>query len=328
MTNKVRTDILLSLALSAAMLIGLGSCRKDPTNTSSSGIATIVCDDGFENIMNQEIDVFEYNCKGNANIIPYYVPEKACVDSLLDLKTKTIVITRELTEKEKAYLESQKKHPRSNRIAVDAIALIVNPQNSVEILSISEIADILTGRVTRWDEIEPSKLGEIQVVFDNEGSSTVKYMRDSVMNGQQFGPNVYAQHSSAEVFRQVQMRKNAIGVIGVSWISTDMRTRDLSREERIQSLSQQDTTVTEFDTNVKLLKVRRDDSLRAFKPYQAYIYDGSYPLYRSIYMITTGVNGSLSHGFYSFVTGTLGQKIIQRTGVLPARVQPRMVNLY
>ena len=310
------------------MLIGLGSCRKDPTNTSSSGIATIVCDDGFENIMNQEIDVFEYNCKGNANIIPYYVPEKACVDSLLDLKTKTIVITRELTEKEKAYLESQKKHPRSNRIAVDAIALIVNPQNSVEILSISEIADILTGRVTRWDEIEPSKLGEIQVVFDNEGSSTVKYMRDSVMNGQQFGPNVYAQHSSAEVFRQVQMRKTAIGVIGVSWISTDMRTRDLSREERIQSLSQQDTTVTEFDTNVKVLKVRRDDSLRAFKPYQAYIYDGSYPLYRSIYMITTGVNGSLSHGFYSFVTGTLGQKIIQRTGVLPARVQPRMVNLY
>ena len=310
------------------MLIGLGSCRKDPTNTSSSGIATIVCDDGFENIMNQEIDVFEYNCKGNANIIPYYVPEKACVDSLLDLKTKTIVITRELTEKEKAYLESQKKHPRSNRIAVDAIALIVNPQNSVEILSISEIADILTGRVTRWDEIEPSKLGEIQVVFDNEGSSTVKYMRDSVMNVQQLGPNVYAQHSSAEVFRQVQMRKNAIGVIGVSWISTDMRTRDLSREERIQSLSQQDTTVTEFDTNVKVLKVRRDDSLRAFKPYQAYIYDGSYPLYRSIYMITTGVNGSLSHGFYSFVTGTLGQKIIQRTGVLPARVQPRMVNLY
>ena len=310
------------------MLIGLGSCRKDPTNTSSSGIATIVCDDGFENIMNQEIDVFEYNCKGNANIIPYYVPEKACVDSLLDLKTKTIVITRELTEKEKAYLESQKKHPRSNRIAVDAIALIVNPQNSVEILSISEIADILTGRVTRWDEIEPSKLGEIQVVFDNEGSSTVKYMRDSVMNGQQFGPNVYAQHSSAEVFRQVQMRKNAIGVIGVSWISTDMRTRDLSREERIQSLSQQDTTVTEFDTNVKVLKVRRDDSLRAFKPYQAYIYDGSYPLYRSIYMITTGVNGSLSHGFYSSDTGTLGQKIIQRTGVLPARVQPRMVNLY
>ncbi len=328
MISNVKTNILLSIALSALLSMGLGSCRKDPTNTSSSGLATIVCDDSFENIMNQEIDVFEYNCKGNANIIPYYVSEKACVDSLLDLKTKTIVITRELNEKEKAYLEGQNRHPRSNRIAVDAIALIVNPQNTVEMLSVSEIADILTGKVTRWDELEPSKFGEIQVVFDNEGSSTVKYMRDSVMDGKPFGPNVYAQNSSQEVFRQVQMRKNAIGVIGVSWISADMRTRDLPREERIKSLSEQDTTVTEFDANVKVLKVRRDDSLKAYKPYQAYIYDGNYPLYRSIYMITTGVNGSLSHGFYSFVTGTIGQKIIQRTGVLPARVQPRMVNLY
>ncbi|MCM1504018.1 MAG: substrate-binding domain-containing protein [Muribaculum sp.] len=328
MKENVKTNIITALALSALLSMGLGSCRKAPTNTSSSGLATIVCDDSFENIMNQEIDVFEYNCKGNANIIPYYVSEKACVDSLLDLKTKTIVITRELNEKEKAYLEGQKKHPRSNRIAVDAIALIVNPHNTVEMLSVSEISDILTGKVTRWDELEPSKLGEIQVVFDNEGSSTVQYMRDSVMNGQQFGSNVFAQNSSQEVFRQVQMRKNAIGVIGVSWISADMRTRDMPREERIKSLSEQDTTVTEFDANVKVLKVRRDDSLKAYKPYQAYIYDGNYPLYRSIYMITTGVNGSLSHGFYSFVTGTVGQKIIQRTGVLPARVQPRMVNLY
>lgn len=328
MRNSVKTSILLSVVLSAMLSMGLGSCRKAPTNTSTSGLATIVCDDGFENIMSQEIDVFEYNCKGNANIIPYYVSEKACIDSLLDMKTKTIVITRELTEKETAYLESQKKHPRSNRIAVDAIALIVNPQNTIEMLSVSEIADILTGKVTRWDQVEPSKLGEIQVVFDNEGSSTVKYMRDSVMGGAPFGQNVYAQNSSQEVFRQVQMRKNAIGVIGVSWISADMRTRDLPREERIKTLTDQDTTVAEFDANVKVLKVRPDNSLKAVKPYQAYIYDGSYPLYRSIYMITTGVNGSLSHGFYSFVTGTVGQKIIQRTGILPARVQPRMVNLY
>lgn len=327
MVNNVKTNILLSIALSVILSIGLGSCRKDPTNTSSSGLATIVCDEGFENIMTQEIDVFEYNCKGNANIIPYYVSEKACIDSLLDLKTKTIVITRELTEKEKAYLESQKRHPRSNRIAVDAIALIVNPQNNIEVLSVSEIADILTGRTTRWNQIEPSKLGEIQVVFDNEGSSTVKYMRDSIMDGAPFGPNIYAQNSSQEVFLQVQKRKNAIGIIGVSWISADMRTRDLPRDERIKTLMKEDTTSTVFDSNVKVLKVRPDDSLKAVKPYQAYIYDGSYPLYRSIYMITTGVNGSLSHGFYSFVTGTIGQKIIQRTGILPARVQPRMVNI-
>jgi phosphate transport system substrate-binding protein len=277
--------------------------------------------------MNQEIDVFEYTSRGKANIIPYYVSEKACVDSLLDLNTKTIVIPRDLTKKEKEYLDAKNRHARSNMIAVDAIALIVNNENPVEILSLSEIHDILTGKIKKWSELEPTKLGDIQVVFDDEGSSTVQYMRDSIMKGEKFAENVYAQHSNKEVFDQVQMRRGAIGIIGVSWISSDMRTRDLSRDERMKSLEQQDTTVADFDPSVKVLKVRRDDEVRAYKPYQAYIYDGSYPLFRSIYMITTGVNGSLSHGFYSFVTGTIGQKIIQRTGILPARVQPRMVNL-
>ena len=73
------------------------------------------------------------------------------------------------------------------------------------------------------------------------------------------------------------MRKGAIGIIGVSWISADMRTRDMSRDERIKSLQEQDTTVADFDPAVKVLKVRRDDQLRAYKPYQAYIYDGTYP---------------------------------------------------
>ena len=309
------------------LLLTVGGCRKAPTNTSTSGLATICCDASFENIMNQEIDVFEYTTNGKASIIPYYESEKACFDSLLDFKTKTIVVARDLNDKEKAYFKAKDKLVRSNRIAVDAIALIVNNANTIEQLSVSEIADILTGRTTRWDQIEPSKLGEIQVVFDNEGSSTVQYMRDSVMHGEKFASNVYAQNTSEDVFKQVQSRKNAIGIIGVSWISADMRTRDLPREERIKSLSEQDTTVADFSPAVKVLKVRRDDSIRAVKPYQAYIYDGTYPLYRSMYIISTGVNGSLSHGFYSFVTGTIGQKIIQRTGILPARIQPRMVNL-
>lgn len=307
----------------------LSSCRKAPTNTSTSGLATIVCDATFENIMNQEIDVFEYTTKGNASIIPYYVSEKDAVDSLLDMNTKTIVIPRELTQKEKDYLVAQKKNPRCNRIAVDAIALIVNPANPIDKLTVSEIAEILEGKVTSWGQFGPDmrKMGDIKIVFDHEGSSTVQYMRDSVMHGAAFGPNVFAQNSPAEVFAAVQNHKSAIGIIGVSWISADMRTRDLPREERIQSLQRNDTTVTDFDASVKVLKVGRDDDYHAYQPYQLYIYDGRYPLYRSIYMITTGVNGSLSHGFYSFVTGTIGQKIIQRTGILPARVQPRMVQL-
>ena len=309
-----------------SIIVVLSSCVGKTKNTSTSGLTSLVCDDSFENIMNQEIGVFEY-IYPNASVIPYYTNERAAVDSLIELKTKTIVIPRELTKQEKDYLKSKDRNARSCKIAVDAIALIVNPENPIEILSIKEISEILSGKGTEWSQLEPNKTGKIQVVFDHQGSSTVKYMRDSLLNGGDFGPNVYAQNSNDEVFEAVQKVKGAIGIIGVSWISSDMRSAEITSEHRAKSLEKQDTTVSSFDNRIKVLKVRRDDDIKAYKPYQAYIYDGSYPLFRSIYMITTAANGSIAHGFYSFVTGFKGQKIIQMTGILPATVQPRMVNL-
>ena len=118
----------------AIMICGLSSCVGKTKNTSTSGLATVVCDDSFENIMNQEIGVFEY-IYPNASVIPYYTNERAAVDSLIELKTKTIVIPRELTKQEKDYLKSKDRNARSCKIAVDAIALIVNPENPIEILS-------------------------------------------------------------------------------------------------------------------------------------------------------------------------------------------------
>lgn len=329
MLSKDRYKALRRMGTMMLCVVSLAvvSCnQKKETNTSSSGIGTIVCDDSFENIMAQEIDVFEY-IYPKASIIPYYVPENSAIDSLMNLSTKSIVITRELTPDEVEYLKGKRLTVKQRRIAVDAIALVVNKDNPIEILSKGEISDILTGKLKRWSDIEPSKLDSIKVVFDHQGSSTVKYMRDSITHGQPFAANVYAQGSNPDVFKAVQNNKNALGIIGVSWVSSDMHSSDMTVEERAQALEKNDTTVTEFNSAVKVLKVRPDDSIEARKPYQAYIFDGSYPLYRSIYMITTGANGSISHGFYSFVTGFNGQKIIQMTGILPATVQPRMVQL-
>lgn len=311
-----------AVALTAAMT----SCDKKAANTSTSGVGSIVCDASFENIMSQEIDVYEY-IYPKASIIPYYVDEHSAIDSLLDLKTKAIVVTRRLTQQEIDYLKSKKKNVKQSRIAVDALALIVNPSNPVEILSKKEIAEILSGKYTDWDQIVPGKTGKIEVVFDHQGSSTVQYMRDSLLNGADFGPNVYAQKTNADVFKAVSANKNAIGVIGVSWISSDLREREYTREELAAASERSDTTAISFDPRVKVLKVRGNDEVTAYKPYQAYIYDGSYPLFRSVYMINTAAGGSIVQGFYSFVTSFQGQKIIQMTGILPGTLSPRMVSL-
>lgn len=313
------------------MLTAFTACnsgKKQPTTTSTSGIATIACDESFENIISQEIDVFEYQYP-NANIIPYYLPEKACIDSLLEFKTKLAVITRRLTQKEKDYLRSNKKPVRQEHIAVDALALIVNPANPIEEISVPGIEEILSGKIQRWQDFEPMPAGfdTIRVVFDHQGSSTVAYMRDSILHGAEFGPNVYAQKTPEGVFEAVAKNKNAIGIIGVSWVSDDMRNRQFTREQLAAAVQRNDVDSLTFDSGVKVVPVLNPVDMRAYKPYQQYIYDGSYPLHRSIYLISTAPAGTLAMGFNAFVTSFNGQKIIQMTGILPATIHPRMVNV-
>lgn len=309
--------------LTVALLAACGGKKEQ----KAPGIAKIACDESFESIMEQEVNVYEY-IYPKEDVIALYMPENAAIDSIMAMgSVKGAVVTRPLTEKEVSYLRSHKKIVHQQKIAVDALALIVNPANPVEILSKKEIAEILSGEVTRWDQVEPCKLGEIDVIFDHQGSSTVKYMRDSILSGKPFGPNVSAVKSNPEVFKAVAANKNAVGIIGVSWVSSDLSGRQKSVEELAQAVEKSDTTALEFNSDVKVLKIRGNNEVTAYRPYQAYIFDGSYPLYRSVYMISTAPGGTVTHRFYSFVTGFQGQKLIQMTGILPATVRPRMVEV-
>ena len=315
------------VAASAMMML---SCdRHKPTDSSTSGITTLICDATIKNVISQEVDVFEFTYP-KASIMTWYTDEHSAIDSLVTMKSSLIITARQLTDKQKEYLKSQNRNVRTQQIAVDAIAIIVNPANNIDELSIGELREIMTGKAERWDDVFPSKLGKIQVVFDHAGSSTVKYVTDSLLRGEKFTSEVYACENSEEVFREVEKRKNAIGVIGVSWITADLENADTDNrtmQQKVADLQKNDTSAIDFTSRIKVLKIRRDNCPTAYKPYQLYIYEGSYPLYRSIYVTTTAPNGSLAHGFYSFLTGFIGQKIILGTGVMPAVVHPRMVSL-
>ncbi len=324
--KKILFFIIAPLLLMAVGCKGTGKRKAPEGNSSTSGTAVLACDASFENIMQQEIEVFEY-IYPHASILPHYISDSQCVDSLLFGSVRMAVLTHELTPEQVKFLKEKKHFAKTKKIAVDAIAVIVNPENPVENLSVSELAEILSGKVTDWNDIYPSKLGNIHVVFDQNGSSEVKYMADSILKGQDFAENVVVANSIKGVFESVKERKNAIGLVGVSWISTDMKTADLTTEQRLQTLEVDDTTATTFVNDVKVLGIRRDNSLVAYKPYQAYIFDGSYPLFRSIYMVNTGASGSLANGFFAFVTSFRGQKLMMSTGVLPATVYHRMVSV-
>lgn len=312
---------LASTAIAVGLMVGATSCLKyeKKANSHTTGTTTMVCDNTFQNIMQQEIDVFEFQYP-DAHILVNYAPQTVAIDSLMSLNSQTIVIARDITKQEREALKAKRRTVRSAKIAVDAVALIVNPANPVGKLTIKEIADILSGSSSDWNDIQPSDLGPIRVFLDHQSSSLASYMRDSILHGADLGPNVYAQGSIPEVFASVKKYKNAIGILGVSWITADMSEADMTTADLAAELESEDpvqgATLTD---SVKVLSVYRPGEARAYKPYQENIFNGTYPLFRSIYMITTGASGSLAGGFYAFVTGNIGQKIIMKTGILPAK---------
>ena len=313
------------------------SCGKVERGAYAKGSATIFCDDGFRNILDEEIEVFEYSYP-ESSIIPFYVSENEAIDTLLADKTQAIIVTRELTKDQIKYMKAKHKRiVRTNCIAVDAVALITNKENPVTQLSMDEIGEILRGKLSHWNQLAVNDTSAIKLVFDNAGSSTVSFLRDKFLNGSGHisdNPNAFAQKTNAQVFDVVKKDPHAIGIISVSWLGDNLQVaKKVPMDQRMEDYANEtDTIATELTSEVTILKIsnpteENDFTTVGYKPYQSYINSGEYPLFRKVYMISTASNSTVLHSFYTFVTGFVGQKIIARTGILPYHMHARVVNL-
>lgn len=326
-----------AVCAAATALMAASACAPVKKGEYAKGSATVFCDDGFKTILDEEISVFEYSYP-EASIIPFYVSEQEAIDSLLADKTQAIIVTRELTKDQIAFMKAKyKRVVKTNCIAVDAVALITNKDNPVSQLSLDEIKEILTGKISRWSQLAGSDTTAIRLVFDNPGSSTVSYMRQRFLpQGASISdnPNAFAQKNNAQVLDIVKKDPDAIGIISVSWLGEDLSAaKNIPIDRRVDDYkTQNDTIAAELTTEVNIVKVtnptpENDFSPIGYKPYQAYIYSGEYPLFRKVYMISTASNSTVLHSFYTFLTGFAGQKIITKTGILPYHFPQRVVNL-
>ena len=303
---------------SAFLLIGiLFACntpqKKGITESPTSGLIKISADQTFEPIMEQEIEVFE-GLYPKANIIPVYADEVDVITSLIQDSVRLAVTTRKLSSEERESLNARKLFPKEVKIATDGVALIVNKANPDTLITMDQIRKILTGEVTEWNQIYPqSKLGKLQLVFDNPNSSTVRFAIDSICAGKPLSKNLNAQESNENVIDYVAEVPNAIGVIGASWIG-----------------NKNDSTRLSFSDRITVMGVSRDDialSANSYQPYQAYLAMGLYPLTRDVYIITTDPKSGLPSGFTTFVGSDKGQRIILKTGIVPATQAIRIVNV-
>lgn len=336
MKKGIYRKIASSVVLVAAA-VSIAGCTPVKRGEYASGSATIFCDDGFKNILEEEIEVFEYTYP-QSSIIPFFVSEGEALDTLLADGTQAIISTRQLSKEQIEYMKAKHKRVvRQNCIAVDAVALICNKKNPVGALSITEVSDILNGKITKWSQLAGNDTTSIKIVFDNAESSTVSYLKDKFLpEGKSIAEttNSFAQKNNAAVFDVVKTDPDALGVISVSWLGDDLSVaRKVPMNERMEDYqNQNDTIASTLTSEVNILKISNptadnDFSPVAYKPYQAYIYSGEYPLVRKVYMISTASNSTVLHSFYVFMTGFVGQKIISKTGILPYHMNPRVVEL-
>lgn len=305
---------LFYITVCIVLLVSCGNKKTDtPDDTPTSGVIAIASDGCFTPVVEEEIAVFESIYK-EAGIVPYFSGETETINSLLRDSIRLAITSRPLTKEETEFMNTKKLFPRNIQIATDAIALIVNKQNADSLIGIPVLRDILTGKIKEWKELSSdNQSGRIEVVFDNPNSGTVRYAIDSICNGKTFSGDLHAMKENRQVINYVSQNRGALGIIGVNWISNPS-----------------DTTNMSFSENIKVMAVspyRHATATNSFKPYQAYIALKKYPMSRPVYLILSEPRMGLASGFTTFIASDRGQRIILKSGILPATQPVRLVNV-
>lgn len=272
------------------------------SETHSRGKAVVYIEEAFKPLFTTGISTFEGQYP-KAKIIPKYLTENEIVQAMYDRKAKTIVISRDLDEKEKNYLRSIKIELRSEKIALDAIALILHPSNKDTLITVDELKALLTGKNTRWN----STGNEIKVVYDKPNSANFNYLT-KLCGNQANNKAIFAAKSNEEVINFVKKNPNAMGIIGLNWISDD-----------------DDFDTKDFLKGIKVMGVAKKKNTTYFQPYNGFMYTQEYPLTRDIWMINKGRRSGLHSGFVLFMKNEIGQTIIQQAGLVPANSPVRLI---
>lgn len=284
--------------------------------SATVGEIYITVDETFKLIMEEEIDVF-HHLYPETKINALYMPGEDAIRRMMSSDSFRFAITsRGLTAEETEYVTRQNTKIMLKPLAQDAIAMVVNAGNPDSVLTFQQAKDIFTGKITNWKQINPaSTLGDILLVFDHEKSSTVQHIRDSILMGEKVTSKGFSAKSNPNVLEYVQKTPNAVGIIGINWISDKDDDRSVGFLKGIKTLYLQATP------NCKLTE-------KQYQPHQSAVKMNCYPLQRYMYAINREPGFKLGTGFITFLAnGGTGQRVILKAGMVPYFVVSRTIML-
>jgi phosphate transport system substrate-binding protein len=177
-------------------------------------------------------------------------------------------------------------------VAQDGIALIVNPKNTLNQISLSDAALVYMGKYTSWNALNganvPGTNNNIVLVGRDTSSGTRTYFDQTVLNTGNPANTMLQLNSNGAVEQTVAQTPQAIGYVSIGFLSPDVKALSL------------------FTTGGQLIPASTTT-----------VADHTYPISRNLYMITQGQPTGLTAEYINFILSPAGQKIVANDGYVP-----------
>jgi phosphate transport system substrate-binding protein len=218
------------------------------------------------------------------------------VTALINHTCDIAEVSREMKESEIKLAESKGVTPKKMIAALDGLAVVVHPGNTISELTIDQLADIFTGRIKNWKEVGGHD-AKIVLLSREVNSGTHVYFKEHVLrHGQsdakeEFAPEALLLSSSQAIADEVSQNQDAIGYYGMGYITA----------------------------KEKALKIAKDKNSPAVAPTMENVLSTAYPISRPLLMYTNGEPQGLVKNYIDYILSPAGQEIVKKLDFVPVK---------
>jgi len=216
------------------------------------------------------------------------------LSSLISGTCDIAMSSRNIKEKEIALARKKGIEPNEIKVALDGLAVVVNPANPVEKLTMDELAGVFSGRIVNWKELG-GKDEKIVILSREVNSGTHVYFKEHVLrkmdpnSQEEFAPGALMLSSSQAIADEVAGNSAAIGYYGMGYISSKQ----------------------------KMVAIAKDGASVFVEPSIENVLSGSYPISRPLFLYTNGEPAGPTKKFIDFTLSKEGQDLVLATDFVP-----------
>jgi phosphate transport system substrate-binding protein len=215
------------------------------------------------------------------------------IAALINKQTDIADASRPMSDKEKQDAQGNGVTATETRVALDGLSVVVNPSNPVSELSIPQLSDIYSGKITNWKDVGGNDAG-IVVLARDTNSGTHVFFKEHVVQYQgdktlEYGSDVQFMAATQTGFGEVAQNKNAIMYGGLGYVTDE----------------------------VKPLGIKKDASSPAVHASIATVKSGEYPIARPLFVYTNGEPTGTLKAYIDWILGSEGQKIVEELEFVP-----------